>query len=179
MYVSGNKKPLRINNVRAKTLNMEFNKFILFPPSQRLDFILKHLNHGGRAEFISEIETAYRWDLIGIEADKEVNIILNKLVKDGNVLSQKRKEIQNHNWIETGVEYYISFEGKYLLENGGYTQKIMEDKSINTTNQIRQQRQQINNWIVAVGAIVAGLYYGIQMLKDLYHFVHSLNFGCH
>jgi len=162
----------------SNSITLDFSKFIFLPPSHRLDYILFYLNHDERPDTILEIEQNLKWAEYDIMVDKEINIILDKLVKDGYVLQQQRKAMEEHKWVEKGTEYYISFEGRYFVEKGGYRQQDLDKEQERKIKNQRLRRADLKDLILTVGAILAGLYALYTLLKVLHHLIHPLFFLC-
>jgi hypothetical protein len=101
--------------------------------------------------------------------------ILKKLIKDGYV---DRIDIEsNHYPIDvknphTIAHYLITFEGKVFYDFGGYNEKIKEDKAGDKRisdlekSQAKMAKAQFRiNLTIAVAAIIATIYYSIEICK--------------
>jgi hypothetical protein len=104
-----------------------FDEFLKLKPNYQLDFILGYLNNDKLPESIQEIETSLGWDTFDRNIDKSLNVILDKLIKDGFVLMKKMPlNYPPHDLVDS---YYISFEGKVLSNNKGYEQKSINEQA--------------------------------------------------
>ena len=96
-------------------------------------------------------------------SEKELQTIINKLVKDGYVIHQFAHT-------DAGIDVYmyrITFEGQFLYDNGGY------DKKIKLQNSSLKSARIINGTIAITGSIVA-LFYLLETIK---HYIMPL-FQC-
>jgi hypothetical protein len=145
---------------------MKYEEFYLLLPHEQLDFILTHLNNDKLPESIEEIEDSLMWNPFDEKIDKTINLILHKLIKDEYVNKVHREEIKRPIPRPAGQTYYISFEGKLFIENGGYNQQQKESnrhKTIEITHQ----------WVLSIGTLLAGLYGLVEISKWIYrHFYH-------
>ena len=131
-----------------------------------LDYVLHFLATNPYAKgFISDGEM---WDHIQktemrMEGSKLV-MYLNKLVKDNYV------HIEIPNVKESTANYKISFEGLIQDELGGYHQLYLKDIESRT---IQNKLKNIQKWqliltiILAFGALVASIYYGLEIINIL------------
>ena len=105
---------------------MEFSKF---PPSKRLDTVLRHLieskfpdHHDVGAIYQAIKDKGYT--LIG----DEIKIIIKKLLKDEYINIQKRSYVNEGQVLITLDVYYATFEGEVLLETeGGYSGRLEQE----------------------------------------------------
>lgn len=130
-----------------------------------LDIVLVYMNeyfNKTAGKYIEEKELEnYMVKIRGIFIHN-IKIILQKLFKD--------------NFIEVYQDcFIISFEGKMFIEDGGYEKQLINETNRNNRienlekNQIIYQRILI--WLtalVALGTIVTGIYYGIEIYKHFY-----------
>jgi hypothetical protein len=115
--------------------------------------------------------------------ETEINQIIYKLIKDNYVRFEDTTVYTDTHLLRPTanlVRYYnITFEGVLFLKSGGYTvQKaifISENKKLETlkSDQIkRDEFLKILTWWIAAGAIVASIYYLIEIYKEFHLFFH-------
>ncbi len=143
---------------------------------QKLDLILTSLKDYSQS--INEIQ-----DSLHLERKyyNEIRLILNKLYKDEYaeiIESEKRYEgpdIFKPPRPTIDYSYKISFEGELFKEQGGYTQQKINNayENIRLDNLEKNQKfhRKALTWLtflVAVGTLVAGVFYLIEIGKHLY-----------
>ncbi len=118
----------------------------------------KHHNLISIQEILDKEQPEVKWG--------ETLFILKKLAKDGYI---DTREISIPDSASTEIYYNINFEGRILNEENGYVAKNNSLQAISSL----QKRQSILNeklyrltiW-VAVGTVIAAIYYGIEIIKD-------------
>jgi hypothetical protein len=102
----------------------------------------------------------------------ELTMILNKLVKDDCVA---RETITNAKSLEKSIDYRITFEGLLFYQQGGYEQELIRHRAENTRlDNIESSQRQFRRTqnvlltLVAVGTLVAALYYSVELLNYLH-----------
>ena len=123
------------------------------------------------------IENPFDFDL------NEIRPIIHKLVNDKrlkNVLIDGLNTYSPNREFEYVEDYYsITFDGRFFIQAGGYVRRAelnlsenirMEKLEIATTaNQLLTTRLTI---LIAVGTLLAAIYYGIEIYKELHLFFH-------
>lgn len=113
--------------------------------------------------------------------------IVNKLIKDGYVDYDERN-INSHYPpsfnapVDIVRDYFVTFEGNFfLLKPGGYVRQEVLDLSENRQlekleNAQKVSRNQMNflTGVIAVGTLVAAIYYGIEIYKEFHLFFHHI-----
>jgi len=131
-----------------------------------LDYVLHFLATNQYAKgFISDGEMWKRLEQTEMRMTGEKLIMyLNKLVNDNYV------HIEIPNTEEAIANYKITFEGLIQDELGGYHQLYLKDIESRT---IQNKLKNIQEWqlvltiILAIGASVASIYYGLEIIKIL------------
>ena len=80
-------------------------------------------------------------------APSELVLVLEYLQRSGMIINT------------TDKKFSISYEGKIYIENGGYTRKQFKEN-------VKIASQNIRNWIITIGSILAGIYSMIQIGKE-------------
>lgn len=103
----------------------------------------------------------------------EIHLILNKLIEDG-YCKKYLIPIVNINTNESvNTEHFeITFKGKIFIQEGGYvgnfqrleSQKIQADEYRTHQMHLQTKLNRLTCWI-AVGTVVAAIYYTIEILK--------------
>jgi hypothetical protein len=119
-----------------------------FTTNQKLDSVLKYLNHEG--SLLDDVPIIV--DKIDFKSDaKEVSLILWRLVKDGNAQS-----IEDHTGI-LGTQYTITLDGKILIESGGYENKQKKENRTATLQLTQTWSIAIATGIIALEPICKGI----------------------
>ncbi len=99
--------------------------FIIMTSIEKLDFVLNLMNKMFIGHYANLTEIAKYSDIINKINVNELPSILNKLVKDGYAdfeIGESKDTLYQSN-----KNYTITFEGKNLIENGGY--KLLQQTS--------------------------------------------------
>ncbi|UAY53425.1 hypothetical protein [Ferruginibacter albus] len=137
-------------------------------PLEKLDIVLsfmtdKVIKRSGHASELHKLfleKTKYNIELYSFTK------ILDKLVADKHLDVQNVKEYEN-----VHLNYYKSnFDGEVFTQQGGY---VLQDKK----NRTSIARTNLLNHVVAAGALIAGLYYGMKGIIWLYHEILKI-FSC-
>ena len=145
-----------------------------------LDDLLRYLlitKHNQFNSFVQDKDN--KTILLNLIDNSILHSALLKLVKDGYV-NQNSDNVTDRIFGTTKTDHYfkISFEGTVFIENGGYeneyqkTQKEQNDYSELKKKQSLLEEKQISNqfqivvltWIIALGTLIAGLYYVLEIL---------------
>lgn len=113
----------------------------------------------------------------------EIFPILSKLVNDKylsvEIVNMKRIVSKNNSYTMPERLYFITFEGKFFIQIGGYVKKAESNLAENGRLEklesdqmaIQTNMQRLTFWI-AIGAIVASAYYLYYLIIPIYdHFV--------
>lgn len=92
----------------------------------------------------------------------ETFFILNKIAMDGFI---DTKELPIPDTASKEIYYNINFEGRVFNEQGGYTNRRNQDR-LTKVNQIFLV---VLTFLIAVGTLVAGWYYVIEIWKSYHH----------
>jgi hypothetical protein len=116
-------------------------------PLKKLDETLKYLLDASKPT--DRTPTQVQKD-VSFEADlKEINEILEKLVKDGYVVTET-----NH--LTMATQYRSTFDGRYFItETGGYLERAKDDYRQRARVGIRNRQDQLNQKLLTFGAIWA------------------------
>ena len=147
-------------------------------PIQKIDEVLSYLNKQKYppVKTIGEITN----DLSDtIKSDQsELLLILEKLKKDGNVNTEERNIHVINDSVDTFYKetlYIITYEGKLLCDQNGYSQKVINQnaENIRVAALEKSQKMYANRMIyltiaIAFSTVVAAVYYSIEIWK-YYH----------
>ena len=142
---------------------------------QQLDVVLRLLyNDKGNARLSYIKERLLVENNIKLDGE-EITRILNKLIKEGYVEHFDR-HLRHHDPYTLSPEidrhYWISFEGKLLIETvGSYEQKIKNDAAENSRLIKAERATRILTIILAFGALIAAVYYCTELYWK-YHWFH-------
>ena len=148
----------------------EILKYLLTTEHDTFAFIKNDANK--KSDFLNNIDNS------------TFNSALLKLVKDGYVNQNSENTTdQIFNTPRTNNYYYISFEGKFFINNGGYATKNSENlkKEIEYENIQTEQRKQasalvrLNRWLV-FGAIVVAIDSVLNILNFFGVYFDTSNF---
>lgn len=117
----------------------------------QLDHVLKVLSADRGNSSLVDILKLVNKKSQTLEGDDLVRI-LNKLVKDGYI--EFEDFTQKYAYQEDMVErrFYISFEGKYFIDNqGGYKQKQADDDAMRRKIEIENKRNEFNQKLLVIG----------------------------
>jgi hypothetical protein len=153
-------------------------------PAQKLDLILSNLDYF-KPTYIQDLQN--KLNLQNNESAFEIEMILNKLVKDGYVYKTDMKvEYQlpeEIRYIADPIFYFkTTFEGEYIKTTHPYQelqnqreafrlQKISENKRLDKIENAQKQFRRIQNvllTLVAVGTLIAAAYYLLEVGKHLH-----------
>lgn len=147
-----------------------------------LDELLKYLvetEHNQFAYIRNDVND--KSDFLKNIDNRTLHSALLKLVKDGYVNQESEKTTdQIFNTPRTDHYYRISFEGLVFIKNGGYENHyakiqmkenelsdLKSQQSRHSTALVRLNRWLvILTWVIAIGTLVAGIYYLIEILKS-------------
>jgi len=124
----------------------------------RIDTVLTYLNHDKKP---SETFVNVR-DALGIKADddskyKSLAAIIDKLIKDG-YLTLSYAEQGGVQVIKPSYELYsISYDGMLFIEDGGYTQKFIDDINTRIKTERYAKVASRNDTILSVGTIALAI----------------------
>lgn len=151
-------------------------------PAEQLDFVLKFIgqkdDHSGQSRyFYKAFNTIYGHisdSKVGIEMS-EAMMILDKLIKDGYIRENLINAIGD---VKPKPRYHITFEGRLLIESGGYCQKAILDASENmrltaleiSQHELGRKLNVLTGWI-AGATILLALIELTKMASD-YHWIH-------
>ena len=146
-----------------------------------LDELLKHLTETEHTEFGRiRNETIEKSEFLKDIGNSTLHSALLKLVKDGYVnQTSKHSTDQLFNTPRTDHYYKISFEGLVFIDSGGYENQNRENQRIENWNNEMTERQNaleskqsrnqgqlvVLTWIIAIGTLIAGVYYFLEILK--------------
>ncbi len=162
--------------MRIKYKELLFDTFNTFSPIEKLDYILDFFDHQEPLlEGIEKMMERLGWDIYNNTISKELNIIVDKLIKDGYLLektipqySEQLNKDGHFEKVGSYQMYYISFEGRYFNSTGGYFQ-MQEDKALQRIHLKNEQRvSKRNEMILAAGAIFGIIALIFQALKWIY-----------
>ena len=95
---------------------------------------------------------------------KPLYLLLNKLERDDYIdISDKLTDIGH-------AQYIINYNGIEFLEQGGYSEKVKIDRLLG--EKLNKQKAVLN--LASVATVLVGAYYAIQLLKELFPFLHNL-----
>lgn len=130
---------------------------------EKLDAVLKSLekHHSEKHhDFMAVLEDLNK-DKSGIDFG-ELTYILKKLHTD-NFIDIREVPVKGN--AKPDEYYYINFNGRVFNEQKGYTNQKIQDR-------LSRANQKVLVWltlIIAVGTLVAALYYGIEIWKYFCH----------
>lgn len=138
------------------------------------------------------INSAYMQSLDGIvkgifdkiaSDDNEIAIILRKLEKDGFVIKHPLKTPYTESGtprVRIEYQFTITFDGKIFSKQGGYTLEDIHSREQNTRLEKLELATMANRKLttgltvlIAVGTLVAAIYYMIEILDKFSHVLHS------
>lgn len=145
-----------------------------------LDDLLRYLSITKHNQFNSFVQDKENKTILLNLIDKSIlHSALLKLVKDGYVNTESENSIDPLFKSPKKDHYYkISFEGMVFIENGGYENQNRENQRIENWNNEMTERQNalekkqvssqfqivVLTWIIALGTLIAGLYYVLEIL---------------
>lgn len=151
-------------------------------PLFKLDVVLMFLYV--KSSFIISLEEIQTGVFDQIKSDQvEISLILKKLLKDEYIEKQEVTEQKDKHLLkptEYTVTYYnINFNGKIFLKQGAYTLEDVrfreQNKKLETLKFDQIKRDEflkiLTIWIAA-GAIVASLYYSIEIYRECHSFFY-------
>ncbi|CAN5508229.1 hypothetical protein BH09BAC6_BH09BAC6_26070 [soil metagenome] len=148
-------------------------------PLFQLDVVLAFLYQRIGLIFPSEQVTKAVSDEIKVN-ESDVILILQKLKKDKYIDEYTINKPNDNRVIPaTVIGYSINFNGKLFLKRGGYNLQAINNDAENNRlknleNDQRASRNQMNflTAVIAAGTLVAAIYYGIEIYKELHLFAH-------
>lgn len=146
-----------------------------------LDELLKHLTETEHTEFGRiRNETIEKSGFLKDIGNSTLHSALLKLVKDGYVNQESENTTDRlFNTPRTDHYYKISFEGLVFIDCGGYENQIRENQTLENLKSEMTERQnalelkQVRfqgqiaflTWVIALGTLIAGVYYFLEILK--------------
>jgi hypothetical protein len=123
----------------------------------KLDFVLRSMQYYD-GQYLNLTEITKQSEILGKININELPSIVNKLVKDGYLDFETK--LSNDTIFESDKKYMITFEGKLLIETGGYGDKAKRE-AISTNLKL------VQTWAIAVGTALAGLYALYQLTTTM------------
>ncbi|MGF7040138.1 hypothetical protein [Mucilaginibacter lappiensis] len=147
---------------------------------QKLDSVLIYLEKQKQPPIKSIGEISK--DLVSLTNESELLLILNKLISDGYAQFEDRQIFYEDEEGEysSKVRYYIiTFDGRFFVLTSGYAKEneliSYKDARLNTleVDKIKGEKsiKNLTVWIAA-GTCIAGIYYIIEIYKELHLFFH-------
>ena len=146
-----------------------------------LDELLKYLVETEHNEFAYiRNDVNNKSDFLKNIDNRTLHSALLKLVKDGYVNQESEKTTDRiFNTPRTDYYYRISFEGLVFIKNGGYHYQYQKNQTLeNLKNEMTERQNALElkqsrvqgqiaflTWIIALGTLIAGVYYLIEILK--------------
>lgn len=100
---------------------------------------------------------------------KDLQLVLNKLVKDGYVEAMMQKKV-NLNTKEEVDEmcYRLTFEGKVFIQNKGYSRQYELESIKIRTLQIYEATRKRNDCLLILGTVGAAVFAAFLLFWDMY-----------
>ena len=146
-----------------------------------LDELLKYLKETEHNQFVYiRNDVNDKSEFLKYIGNSTLHSALLKLVKDGYVNQESEHTTdQIFNKPRTNHYYKISFEGLVFIDCGGYENQIRENQKIETSRNEMIERQNaleekqgrnqtqlvVLTWLIALGTLIAGVYYFLEILK--------------
>jgi hypothetical protein len=157
-----------------------------------LDALLKYLLHNSDKSF-SDIkeDVKLKAEISQKVENNTLDSALVKLVKDGYVNVNEQTRGINMNKTPYVVECYnISFEGMFFIKNGGYRQASLEaqrkaneyellnaEQKLHATALLSLNRRMVRlTWAIAIGTLIASVYYFLEILHFFGVYFDTSNF---
>jgi len=147
-------------------------------PLVKLDVVLMFLSIQTYMQTMDEIHRGV-YDYIESD-DNEISLILGKLEKDNFIIKQvlPTHDVRSAKMIDI-YHFAITFDGKFFLKQIGYNLQAINNASENTRlERLETELKENRRWtlyltiLIAVGTLVAAIYYGIEIYKGLHLFAH-------
>lgn len=146
-----------------------------------LDELLHYLATATKVSFSGiRSECSEKSDFLKSLSNVIIYDALHKLVKDGYAIKDKQnKSIGSKEPVDI---YYISFEGRFFIIDGGYEGQMgrnhtkENEYALIAIEQRRQARQIVYlNWVIAVGTAIASVYAIVEILKTFGFFAEPVS----
>lgn len=157
-----------------------------------LDGILKYLLNNGNNSFSDIKEDIKLKSQFSQEVEKNtLKSAFVKLVQDGYVNVNEQIRGINMNKTPYVVECYnISFEGMFFTKNGGYRQasfeaqrkaneyeRLNDEQKLHATALLSLNRRMVLlTWAIAIGTVIASIYYFLEILHFFGVYFDTSNF---
>ncbi|HKC68535.1 MAG TPA: hypothetical protein VKG26_09905 [Bacteroidia bacterium] len=136
--------------------------------NQKLDAVLLYLDNDkvnkGNGEMVDMVPLGDAQIQKGLKIrldDRAITLVMDKLLRDKYV-----------NYNPVNQTYWINFDGKTFIQNGGYFQeKINRDYKNNIETRLREEVRRISKTnllltiVLAFATAIAAVYYGIEIWK--------------
>lgn len=146
-----------------------------------LDELLKYLAETEYNQWTGiRNDTIKKSDFLKDIGNSTLHSALLKLVKDGYV-NQDSKNSTDQIFKTPRTDYYykISFEGLVFIGCGGYENQIRKNQTLeNLKNEMTERQNTLESkqvrfqgqiafltWVIALGTLIAGVYYFLEILK--------------
>lgn len=99
----------------------------------------------------------------GVYTDKEVDLILQKLVDDGYAIKKFADTTRDGVKIKSTLRlFHITYNGHIFLKEGGYS-AIINDKILKSKN---LKKENTLLYVANIAVVIGGLYYLFSILKE-------------